>query len=107
MEELVRLSLNRPVRLFVDSNTDVADNLQQEFVRIKPKKEGDREAIVAGVCVGGGRYGQGCVTGAQLFTFPRSSLQPHIQGALSCVLPHQEAGPQNEDYLRTTWSQLH
>ena len=48
VEELVRLSLNRPVRLFVDSNTDVADKLTQEFVRIKGKKEGDREAIVAG-----------------------------------------------------------
>ena len=49
----MRLSLNRPVRLFVDSNTDVADNLQQEFVRVKPKKEGDREAIVTCVCVCG------------------------------------------------------
>ena len=48
VEELVRLSLNHPVRLFVDSNTDVADNLRQEFVRIKTKKEGDREAIVTG-----------------------------------------------------------
>lgn len=48
MEELVRLSLNRPVRLFVDGNTDVAGNLRQEFVRIKEKKEGDREAIVTG-----------------------------------------------------------
>jgi ATP-dependent RNA helicase DDX27 len=47
--ELVRLSLNHPVRLFVDSNTDVADNLRQEFVRIKTKKEGDREAIVTGM----------------------------------------------------------
>ena len=49
VEELVRLSLNHPVRLFVDSNTDVADNLRQEFVRIKTKKEGDREAIVTGI----------------------------------------------------------
>ena len=49
VEELVRLSLNHPVRLFVDSNTDVADNLRQEFIRIKIKKEGDREAIVTGI----------------------------------------------------------
>ena len=49
VEELVRLSLNHPVRLFVDSNTDVADNLRQEFIRIKSKKEGDREAIVTGI----------------------------------------------------------
>ena len=44
----MRLSLKHPVRLFVDSNMDVADNLRQEFVRIKAKKEGDREAIVTG-----------------------------------------------------------
>ena len=47
----MRLSLNHPVRLFVDSNTDVADNLRQEFVRIKTKKEGDREAIVTGMII--------------------------------------------------------
>ena len=50
MEELVRLSLNRPVRIFVDGNTDVASNLRQEFVRIRSTKEGDRDAIVAGMC---------------------------------------------------------
>jgi len=44
------LSLLHPVRLFVDSNSDVANNLWQEFVRIKPKREGDREAIVTGEC---------------------------------------------------------
>ena len=43
------MSLNHPMRLFVDRNDDVADNLRQEFVRIKAKKEGDREAIVTGV----------------------------------------------------------
>lgn len=48
VQELVRLSLNHPVRLFVDSNMDVADNLRQEFIRIKAKREGDREAIVTG-----------------------------------------------------------
>lgn len=49
VKELVRLSLNQPVKLFVDSNTDTAYNLRQEFVRIRPKHEGDREAVVAGV----------------------------------------------------------
>ena len=48
VEELVRLSLKHPVRLFVDGNTDVASNLRQEFVRIKPNKEEDREAILVG-----------------------------------------------------------
>ena len=54
VEELVRLSLNRPVRLFVDGNTDMARNLRQEFVRIKAKKESDREAIVTGEWEGWG-----------------------------------------------------
>ena len=48
VEELAAVSLNHPVRLFVDRNTDTADNLQQEFVRIRTKREGDREAIVTG-----------------------------------------------------------
>ena len=52
----MRLSLNRPVRLFVDSNNDVAGNLRQEFVRVKEKKERDREAIITGEGgEGGGR----------------------------------------------------
>ena len=48
MEELARLSLHQPLRVFVDNNTDTADNLQQEFVRIRPAREADRESIVAG-----------------------------------------------------------
>lgn len=32
----------------MNSNTDVAPYLRQEFVRIRPNKEGDREAVVAG-----------------------------------------------------------
>ena len=34
--------------MFVDKNTDTAENLRQEFIRIKPKREQDREAIVTG-----------------------------------------------------------
>eukprot|EP00795_Rhopilema_esculentum_P001939 gene1939-16447_t len=50
VEELVSLSLNRPVRVFVDQNTDVASCLQQEFVRIRPTREGDRLAIATALC---------------------------------------------------------
>lgn len=46
VEDLIKLSLREPVRLFVDRNTSVTSNLTQEFVRIRPTKEGDREAIV-------------------------------------------------------------
>jgi ATP-dependent RNA helicase DDX27 len=48
VQELVRLSLNKPVKLFVDSNIDVADNLQQEFVRIRQKMEDSRPAVITG-----------------------------------------------------------
>lgn len=48
VEELVQLSLNQPVRLFVDANTDVAYNLRQEFVRVRANREDDRMALVVG-----------------------------------------------------------
>ena len=32
----------------MDKNTDLAENLQQEFIRIRPKMEEDRVAIVVG-----------------------------------------------------------
>ncbi|CAH3041031.1 unnamed protein product [Pocillopora meandrina] len=50
VEELATLSLNQPVRLFVDNNTDVAHNLRQEFVRIRNNREEDRLAIVTALC---------------------------------------------------------
>ena len=42
------LSLNHPVKLFIDNSTDVAENLRQEFIRIKKSREEDRTAIVVG-----------------------------------------------------------
>lgn len=48
MKDLASVSLKQPVRIFVNSNTDVAPYLRQEFVRIRPAREGDREAVVAG-----------------------------------------------------------
>ena len=52
VKDLASVSLKNPVRIFVNSNTDVAPFLRQEFVRIRPNREGDREAIVAGVSSG-------------------------------------------------------
>ncbi|XP_068118633.1 probable ATP-dependent RNA helicase DDX27 [Hyperolius riggenbachi] len=46
VQDLAAVSLRNPVRVFVNSNTDVAPFLRQEFVRIRPNREGDREAIV-------------------------------------------------------------
>ena len=45
--DLVAASLKNPVKVFISSNTDVAEGLEQQFIRIRPGKEGDREAIVA------------------------------------------------------------
>lgn len=46
VQDLAAVSLRNPVRVFVNSNTDVAPFLRQEFVRIRPNREGDREAVV-------------------------------------------------------------
>lgn len=50
VESLVAVSLKKPVRIFVNSNTDVAPFLRQEFIRVRENKEGDREAIVTALC---------------------------------------------------------
>ncbi|XP_020285688.1 probable ATP-dependent RNA helicase DDX27 [Pseudomyrmex gracilis] len=47
VKELAAMSLDKPIKIFVDSNQDVAFNLRQEFIRIRKKREGDREAILA------------------------------------------------------------
>jgi len=50
VESLATLSLNHPVKMFVNQNTDVAQNLHQEFMRIRTNREYDRLAIVAALC---------------------------------------------------------
>ncbi|CAG5134459.1 unnamed protein product, partial [Candidula unifasciata] len=47
VQELVAVSLKDPVKVFVNESTDIALGLRQEFIRIRPNREGDREAIVA------------------------------------------------------------
>nr|CAG4650939.1 EOG090X059J [Simocephalus serrulatus] len=46
VRDLAAVSLDKPIKVFVDNNRDVAFNLRQEFVRIRPNHEGDREAIL-------------------------------------------------------------
>ncbi|XP_068449529.1 probable ATP-dependent RNA helicase DDX27 [Clinocottus analis] len=47
VKDLAAVSLKEPIRIFVNSNTDVAPFLRQEFVRIRQNREGDREAVVS------------------------------------------------------------
>ncbi|KAF9972945.1 nucleolar DEAD-box protein required for synthesis of 60S ribosomal subunit [Actinomortierella ambigua] len=50
VDELIRMSLNRPVRLMIDSNKATASRLVQEFVRIRQHREEDRPAILLALC---------------------------------------------------------
>ena len=47
VDDLALASLNKPVKIFVDSNKVVAWNLRQEFVRLRSGTEEDREALLA------------------------------------------------------------
>ena len=50
VNELIKLSLNRPVRIDVDPVYNSADKLKQEFVRIRHDKESTRDAILVSLC---------------------------------------------------------
>ncbi|KAI9475819.1 MAG: P-loop containing nucleoside triphosphate hydrolase protein [Benjaminiella poitrasii] len=50
VDQLVRMSLNNPVRLFVDRSDQAASRLIQEFVRIRQAREADRSAILLALC---------------------------------------------------------
>ncbi|KAJ3048268.1 nucleolar DEAD-box protein required for synthesis of 60S ribosomal subunit [Rhizophlyctis rosea] len=50
VDDLIKLSLNRPVRLFIDSTTSLTTKLVQEFIRIRSHREESRPAILAALC---------------------------------------------------------
>ncbi|KAJ8084045.1 nucleolar DEAD-box protein required for synthesis of 60S ribosomal subunit [Marasmius tenuissimus] len=50
VDELVKMSLNKPVRLFVDPKRTMARGLVQEFVRVRAGKEADRSALLVTLC---------------------------------------------------------
>lgn len=50
VDELVKVSLNHPVRLFVDPKRSIARSLVQEFVRVRAGKESERSALLVALC---------------------------------------------------------
>ena len=48
VEDLVSISLKRPVKIFLNENVDVTPLLKQEFVRLRDSSDKNREAILAG-----------------------------------------------------------
>ncbi|KIM85227.1 hypothetical protein PILCRDRAFT_5570 [Piloderma croceum F 1598] len=50
VDELVRMSLNKPVRLFVDPKRSTARGLVQEFVRVRAGREAERSALLVSLC---------------------------------------------------------
>lgn len=50
VDQLIRMSLQRPVRLMIDPSNQAASKLIQEFVRIRAHKEGDRPAVLLALC---------------------------------------------------------
>lgn len=45
------MSLKEPVRVFLNQSTAVAQRLDQEFVRIRPQRESDRDAMLVALLV--------------------------------------------------------
>ena len=50
VDQLIRLSLNRPVRLMIDNKNSTVTTLIQEFVRIRPQREHLRLAMLVELC---------------------------------------------------------
>lgn len=50
VDTLIRMSLDKPVKLFVDPKRSLASGLVQEFVRVRAGKESGRSAILVSLC---------------------------------------------------------
>ncbi|KAH8552582.1 P-loop containing nucleoside triphosphate hydrolase protein [Umbelopsis sp. PMI_123] len=50
VDQLIRMSLQRPVRLMIDPSNQAAAKLIQEFIRIRAHKEADRPAVLLALC---------------------------------------------------------
>ena len=50
VKTMVQLALDKPLQVKVDPTFNVATNLQQEFVRLRPSREHEREAVLLSLC---------------------------------------------------------
>ncbi|KAK3954172.1 P-loop containing nucleoside triphosphate hydrolase protein [Pseudoneurospora amorphoporcata] len=50
VDRLIRAGLNKPVRIMADSQKKTANNLVQEFVRLRPGREQKREGYLLHIC---------------------------------------------------------
>ena len=50
VDALVRMSLDKPVKLFVDTKRSTARGLIQEFIRVRAEKEAERAALLVSLC---------------------------------------------------------
>ncbi len=46
IEDLMNMSLKKPVKIFINENVDVTPKLKQEFIRLRDPSEKNREAIL-------------------------------------------------------------
>ncbi|KAJ3106463.1 hypothetical protein HDU97_006249 [Phlyctochytrium planicorne] len=50
VDDLIKLSLNKPVRLFLDKPTSITSKLTQEFIRVRSQKEVSKAAMLVALC---------------------------------------------------------
>ena len=50
VDSLIRVGLNKPVRIMVDSQKKTVDKLEQKFVRLRPGREEKRMGYLVHIC---------------------------------------------------------
>lgn len=50
VDQLIRLSLNKPIRLLIDNKNSTVATLVQEFIRVRPQREHLRLAMLVNLC---------------------------------------------------------
>lgn len=110
VDELVRMSLNKPVKLFVDPKRSTARGLVQEFVRVRSGKESERPALLVALCKRTFKHG--------VIVFFRSKKLAHqmrvVFGILGMKaeelhgdLTQEQVGPQINHTVYCSFSDMH